>query len=95
MVRDGDRCAYEGGIFSAVTTSLHHTHSWKFGKHPPLSAHTHAHMHDAHFHEMGEVAMVIAYESPDARALIFQQTLRNEKILKIDEEDWMDVWALL
>lgn len=51
------------------------------------------HTQDAHFHEMGEVAMVIAYESPDARALIFQRTLRNEKILKIDEEDWMDVWA--
>lgn len=54
------------------------------------------HTQDAHFHEMGEVAMVIAYESPEARALIFQRTLRcNEKILKIDEEDWMDVWAPL
>lgn len=27
---------------------------------------------DVHFHGMGEVAMVIACESPDARALIFQ-----------------------
>lgn len=60
---------------------------WKVS--PTLPTHT----QDVHFHEMGEVAMVIAYESPDARALIFQ--LRNEKILKIDEEDWMDVWAPL
>lgn len=48
---------------------------------------------DVHFHGMGEVAMVIAYESPDARALIFQRMLHNEKTLKIDEEGWMVVWA--
>lgn len=41
---------------------------------------------------MGEVAMVIAYESPDARALIFQRMPHNEKTLKIDEEGWMDGW---
>lgn len=90
MEIDRDRCAYEGSIFSADTTSLHRMHSWKFGKHPPRP-----HTQDVHFHEKGEVAMVIAYESPDARALIFQRTLRNEKIPKIDEEDWMDVWAPL
>lgn len=38
--------------------------------------------------------MVIAHESPDTRTLIFQQTLPNEKILKINEEEWMDVWVL-
>lgn len=50
------------------------------------------HTHHVHFDEMGEVAMVIVYESPDARALIFQWAMRNEKILKINEEDGMDVW---